>query len=311
MRYTCLLILICIVGCNTHFPKEIKTIKTKNHINIEGTKIFGIVPSDYECIKELSRYQKNEQLYIQFIEINNTSFYKTKTKLNKESIEEKGAKIDVHKDVKFNNYDAIYIEGPSKIKGELKISLIFGDETFVVISYGVVQENDEIGKKEIRSILKTLYYDNLMNNDPTIKEIEFDQKILNFVYAKKVSNFYLYTEHGEKDLNNPFSNQIIIGIIPPINIKDAEVFINNMITENIKNGYNLESKVKIEKQINDFNAIIYETVTKFDSRTGGLYYAVLMDKEHSIFFGGQVFDEIDSTSRNFYKVLETIKGKTK
>lgn len=309
MRHICLLILICIVGCNTHFPKEIKTIKTKNHINIEGTKIFGIIPSNYECIKELSRYQKNEHLYIQFIEINNTSFYKTKTKLNKESVEEQGAKIDVHQDVKLNKYDAIYLEGPSKVKGELKISLIFGDKTFVVISFGVVKENDENGKKEIRSILKTLYYDSLMNNDSTLNEIEFDHKILNFIYTKKVSNFYLYSEHGVTDLNNPFSNQIILGLMPPFNIIDAEMFINKMITENIKNGYSLVSKVKIEKSINDLNVIIYETVTKYDSKKGVLFYSVLIDKKHSIFFGGQTFDEIDSTYRNFYKVLETIKFK--
>lgn len=60
----------CSQELKDNFPIVLKTEKTVEHRRVSGSKIFAKIPDDYKYIENLSRYQKAEDLYIQFIETN-------------------------------------------------------------------------------------------------------------------------------------------------------------------------------------------------------------------------------------------------
>ena len=72
IKIICIFFLATLSSCgqksNSGFPNQIKTIKTEKQIRIKGTKVFGVIPTNYQYIKELARYQKADNLYIQVLE---------------------------------------------------------------------------------------------------------------------------------------------------------------------------------------------------------------------------------------------------
>ena len=91
---------------NADFPNQVQTTKTDKHVRVMGTQVLGIMPPDFQYLKELARYQKNDKLYVQIIESNASNFVQAKPNFTRQAIEAKGAKIDVWKNVKLNEFEA-------------------------------------------------------------------------------------------------------------------------------------------------------------------------------------------------------------
>ncbi|WP_298321283.1 hypothetical protein [uncultured Aquimarina sp.] len=156
-----------ILSCNKNqkddFPSVIKnqkTIEFKRLKRVKGTRIFAKIPENYVFSTKSQRYQKTDSLSIQFTEfgLGSINFYKAKPSFKRSAFESKGLKIDVLKDVRFNDLDAIFGDGPSSSKkvNERETFFIFGDDEFLVMVKGVYQKRDTIGRKEILEIFKNL-----------------------------------------------------------------------------------------------------------------------------------------------------------
>ena len=309
-----LLILTTFVSCgqksNIDFPNQIKTTKTNKHIRVKGTKVYGLIPADFQYIKELARYQKNDNLYVQIIESNASSFIEAKPNFTKESIEAKGAKIDILNNIQLNEFEAIYGEGPSKYPNETKLMLIFGNESFVVMVVGVCKVTDSEGKKELQEIFKSIYYDKALQVDPMeLANFEFDQTITNFKYAMTASNTFMYTENGKNDAQNPFANTLQIQVMTQMAEEKAENYANDLPWRYEKNGIQLDSKTITKTKINNHTAYVLETKIKYDSKDGVMYQAVLLFDNTTILFAANAYKDLDSYLTKFKKTAETIKIK--
>lgn len=300
----------CSQGFKDNFPTEIRTKKTGEHKRVDGTKIFAKIPNDFEFIENLSRYQKAENLYIQFIESNASNFYQAKPNFSREVIESKGAKIDILKDVKLNDLDAVFGDGPSKKSNERKTLLVFGDNKFVVIAVGVYPENDEKGRNEILNIFKDLVYQKNFKLDPfELANFEFDQSITQFKYAMTMSNFFTFNEDGNPKSESDFSNSINIGTMPKMSLDKSKEFIQS-IMQNAKNsGKKIKStKIKTTK-IGDYPASILDTEIEIENRQGILYVVMLNGDESSVIFMGTSFDKKSELLEKYKETVTTIKIK--
>jgi hypothetical protein len=198
---------------NIDFTSPMKTTKTDKHLRVEGTNIYGDIPSDFLYIKELVRYQKNDNLYIQVMDLRTSSFVKAKPNFTRQAMEAKGARIDVLNNIKLNEFDAIYVEGPSKYPDETKLMLIFGNDSFSVIILGVCKTADLEGKKELQKIMHSIYYDKSLSVDVlALANFEFDQSITNFKLAMTASNTFMYAKNGKDDAQNPTASSLLIGV---------------------------------------------------------------------------------------------------
>lgn len=305
-----ILVSFVLFSCKSkiEFPKKIISNKTDKHIRVKGTKVFGLIPKDYTYVKELARYQKNDKLYIQIIEPNTpSSFIKAKSNITKQAIEAQGAKVDVLEDIKLNDFDAIYGEGPSKKPGETKLMLFFGDDSFIVMIAGVCKTDDIDGLREIQEIFKSIYYDKSMQVDPLeLSNFEFDQSITSFKYTMTASNLFMYSENGAKDIQNSTANSFQIGAMPKMTIDQAEKFSNDLPWRFAQSGYILDNKSIIKTQIGSYPALVLETKISFENKDGILYQAFLVGDSSCVLFLSSAYNDINNYLSKYKKTVESI-----
>lgn len=292
------------------FPNQIRTVKTDKHIRVLGTKNYLLIPDEYQYVKEFARYQKNENRYVQIMEANTSNFVQSKSSLTRESIEAKGAKVDVWKNVNFNSFDAIYVEGPSKYPNETKLSLIFGDETFFVMINAVCKSDDLEGKKELKKIFKSVYYDKSLQIDPLeLANFEFDASITNFKYAATASNIFMYSDKGKDGLQDPDANILQITVMPEMTDEDAAYFANDLLWRYEKNGLKLKSKNIIKTSINNRTAYELETKVYAENKEGMMYQVVLLFEGTTIVLMATASSDQDNYLAKFKETAKSIKIK--
>ncbi|NRB84807.1 MAG: hypothetical protein HRU49_13715 [Winogradskyella sp.] len=300
----------CSQGVKDNFPSEIKTEKTEKHKRVEGTKVYAKIPSDYKFIENLSRYQKADNLYVQFIESNASNFYQAKPNFSREVIESKGAKIDILKDTKLNDLDAIFGDGPSKKINERKTLLIFGDSEFVVIAVGVYPQNNNEGRNEIIEIFKNLVYHKSFELDPfELANFEFDQSICGFKYAMTATNVFTFNEDGNPESESDFSNSINVGTMPTMSLDKSKEFIKSIIQNAKNSGKKIRATEIKTSKIGDYSASILDTEMEVKNRQGILYVAILNGNESSVFFMGTAFDRKAELLEKYKETVKTIKIK--
>jgi hypothetical protein len=292
------------------FQNQIRTVKTDEHVRVKGTKNYLLIPDEYQYVKELARYQKNENTYVQIIETNTSNFSQSKSSFTREGIEAKGAKVHVLKNIKLNKFEAIYLEGPSKYPNETKLSLIFGDETFFVMIVGVCKSDDLEGKKELQKILKSVYYDKSLQIDPLeLANFEFDASITNFKYAATASNIFMYSDKGKDGLQDPDANILQITIMPEMTDEDAAYFANDLLWRYEKNGLKLKSKNIIKTSINNRTAYELESKVNAENKEGMMYQVVLLFEGTTIVLMATASSDQDNYLAKFKETAKSIKIK--
>lgn len=312
--FTLLLISFTLSSCSQDlkddFPTKIKTEKTDEHKRVEGTKIFAKIPKDYKFIDNLSRYQKEDNLYIQFVESNASNFYQAKPNFTREVIESKGAKVDILKDIKLNNLDAVFGDGPSKKSNERKTLFVFGDNDFVVIAVGVYPENNNDERNEILDVFKNLVYQKTFKLDPLeLANFEFDQTITNFKYANTMSNMIAFTEDGMPEKVGEFSTSMNIASMPKMSGEKSKEFLLSIIQNTKNSGNKIKSSETQTIKIGDYPATILETEMEVENKTGVIYVALLNGEESSVLFMGTAFDRKSELLEKYKETVKTIKIK--
>lgn len=292
------------------FPDQLKTSKTEKHQQVAGTRIYGIFPPEYKLIKELCRFQKSDSLYIHFLESRENSYIEGKPNATRQAMEAKGAKVDVHKYIRLNEFEAIYTEGPSKIPGETKIALFFGDSSFVVIIGGVCKTTDIAGKKELQEIFKTIFYDLAAQVDiMELAAFEFDHSITGFEFAMNMSGLYMYAEHGKADAKNNTANSMSIFALPGATEENPLTYINQVFAGYARNGIWLENRAIVSSVINNNPAYITETKIMHEGKSGRLYFVMLLNGGKRIIFAGYDYSSEGKYIGEYKKTAESLKAR--
>jgi hypothetical protein len=302
-----LVLFSCNEKVNSEFSKNIETKKTENHKRIEGTKVFGIIPEDFKYHKEAARYQKNENLYVLVMEMDGISFNDQKPNLTRKALEEKGAKVDILNNIYLNEFEAIYLEGPSKIPNETKLLISFGDDNFQVMVVGVCKTDDEKGKNEIQSIFKSIYYENSMELDPMeLANFEFDNSITGFKNAMAATNIFMYTIDGEIEPETTPDHSINIALIGPVSEISAEDYSKDLIRRYKLNGDSLENENLNKTTINGYTAFVLESKIKSEGKNGVIYQAVLTGTNNTLLFLAHAYADTSQYLNKYKETAETI-----
>jgi hypothetical protein len=292
------------------FPTQLQTTKTSQHVRVLGTKVFGVFPADYQFIKQLSRYQKNDDLYVQVVESHTSSFEQGKANLSRQAIEAKGATVDVWESVRVNGYEAIYLEGPSKHAGETKFMLAFGDNTFVVLVAAVAKTADKAGQDELRAILRSIYYDRAWQLDPLeLANFTFDQTLTHFAYVSTTANLFLYAENGKVDPKNMLANTIQVMPLPKMSTDKDEEFIQSVLRGYERHGVAFATKTITRTTIQNYPALVVESKTTLQGKEGVLYQALIVGENSSLLFAGTAYQDPAEYADLFKKTAQTVKIK--
>lgn len=294
---------------SSDFPAQITTSKRKEHVRAIGTKVYLTVPKKFQYVRELARYKKNDELLVQILEWPESGFLQTKSERTKEALQSGGARLDVYKEIKLNEFEGLYLEGSSGKPNMNMLSLTFGDETFTVSLLGYYKETDLKGKKELQNILRTVYYEKSLQIDSMeLVNFEFDQTITGFKYASRVSGIFFYSKEGKVDFQNMFANTIQITGLPKMSDSEAYDYSKDLFRKYKQSGVMIASKKIVKTKVGAYNAYVLETNMKFKNNSGKLYQALLLGDKSSVLFYGTTyrtegdFDKLKRTS-------ETIKIK--
>ncbi|CAA6830306.1 MAG: Unknown protein [uncultured Aureispira sp.] len=289
----------------------INTTKTNEHTRIEGTKAFAVIPSAYVYKEALARYQKQESLYFQVMEMP-TSYEEAKVNLSKKAIESTGAKLDLYKEFKVNAYDGIYFEGPSKYPGETKLGIWFGDATFVTSVVAVCKNTDVEGKQELMKILRTVFYDKGFELDPfELASFTFKKDSFQFKYNAQINTMFIFTPNGTEDSDaNKEIPVITIAPLPFMPKKGAENYTNELIQryETQQRATFLSEKMT-ELELVDQSVSIFEAEIEMAGQVSYLYQTVLLGKESSLLFMGTCMKNKEENRLAFERALQAVRFK--
>lgn len=299
ITFISLSIILILSSCGSNgqdtFPDVINVPRSNKLKRVKGTKLFVNVPGTYKPFEKLMRLQKEDRTYFQVAEFPGGSFTEYKRKMSPEAIKRQGAKIEVYEVVKFNGFEGLYMEGPSKIEGETKIGLTFGDETFVTMVVGVCRTEDKSSRQELRNIFSNAYYEKSYKLNPLeLADFQIDEKITGFKYAGTMANVIFYSPNGKMDTTgklvpsyqlmplNAGSLETIEGLMETINsrfgAKHAQI--SNIKKKEILIGDNRAYEITMDATGEDGQkGTIYEVgIFKEDNSTGLLFIAVDMNK---------------------------------
>lgn len=292
------------------FPPQLQTTKTAQHVRVLGTNVFGVFPVGYQFIKQLARYQKNDDLYVQVLESHTSSFERAKAGLSRQAIEAKGATVDAWESLRVNGYEAMYVEGPSKQAGETKLMLAFGDNAFVVMVVGVAKTADKAGQAELKAILQTLYYDRTRPLDPLeLANFSFDQTLTHFAYVSTTSNLFRYAENGKAAPGDLLANTIQVMALPNTTADKSEEFSQSVLRGYERHGVAIATKTVTRTTIHGYPAFVVESPTTLQGKEGVLYQALLVGANSSILFSGSAYQDPRKYAELFKKTAETVEIK--
>ena len=259
----------------------------------------------------MSRYQKKENLYFQIMEMP-TSYEAAKVNLTKEAIESTGAQLNAYKELKVNNYDGIYFEGPSTYPGETKLGIWFGDATFVASIVAVCENTDKEGKEELMKIIRTVFYDKDFELDPfELANFTFNKDSFDFKFNAQINTMFIFTPNGLEDSDaNKEIPVVTIALLPFMPKAGAENYTNELIQryETQQRATFLSEKMT-DLELVDQTVSIFEADIEVEGQISFLYQTVLLGKESSLLFMGTCMKDKEKNRQAFERAVQAIRFK--
>ena len=294
----------------TNFPDEIKTEISDNHIRVKGSNAYLSIPTEYEYIESLSRFQKNDKLYIQIINFP-TPYEEAKRGFSKEYIESRGAKVDIEKSININGSEAKYLEGPSKYSGESKIILLLGNNKNSIFLGGVYKNVDQEGKAELQQIMQTVYLNSKEElNSLELANFTFDQDITSFKFNTSASNMFIFTPKGDEISDEIDVPSFTISSFPKMTPQKSKDFAKDMIWRMETVGEaKLDSKEILPIKINGKDAYVLETGIEREGRKGWINMTIINEENSSLIFMGDTYSDIENYKNKFRATIKTLEEK--
>ena len=315
-RLLILILAFTLFSCNSRgqieIPEKVNVGDLSKKQRIGKTRIYIENRNEYKFIPDLLRLQKNNNQYIQFVEIPNQDFSSTIQKMiNKlKQIEAQGGKLKLEKEFKLGEYDAFIVLAPQG--NEEQIVCVFGDNTFSAMVMGIYPNDNDIRKEVVDMVLTTdLKKDLNVNLD---EQLNYNIKLNQTLYqlSSVNGNIGIYTIKGEQLTNEDWQkNHFLVSILPIPKNFDLKQYSDNMIT---KLGQNYFKEKRIDIEIIDENKINQQNIeVEMKGKTINneilLYQYMKLTSDGLIQFIGFAFENKEQQIKVFKEISKSIKIK--
>jgi hypothetical protein len=323
MKYIALLMALFILSSckaqsqhDLNVPDIVQLHTNASALQLPGTRIFMEQPKGYTLVKQLIRLQKNEQTYIQALEVPGANFEEKKTELVKgldEAVKSgKLPKAYYQKEFKLGNYDALISYGPDNEPGKEQIVLCFGDKDVTVMVMAALQANDSKSCNEMVKSLLTMRLDkNAPANAAAIANYSLDLSGTDFKYAGNVSQlFYYNTEGTATHLDDPFASQIVVATLPSADGKEAlKQYAEERIAGLQADGITIPTHEGHDITINGRYAYEITFQGTYQGKASTDYIVVTGDNKSAVYFVGTAYEDQEHLMSQIKKIAQTLKLK--
>jgi len=296
-----------------HIPDKVEIKKEGKHQQFPGTRVFIVNPADYLLIPSLIRFQKNDNTYIQAVEIPKVSYADKKASMEQafENAKSNGLIPYYQKEFKLGEYDAYLVYGPDYKPNLDQMVLIFGDNDFTVMIAGELPRNDDKARQEIVSALLTAYLDKSVTPDySALANFTIDVSKSDFKFNSNVSQIFFYTIDGQGDPQNNVENNIMVATYPPLANFDALKANAQSMIERYKNsGFNIPTFEEKEIKINGIRAYEITFTGSVQGKSVKVYQVELGNDKATIQFLGMAYDRQEELFKQFKDIAQTLRIK--
>jgi hypothetical protein len=99
----------CGQASNDKIKSDIKNSKTSKHINITGTRLYIIPPTNFKVATTFIGLQKGDKAIFNIYDLVGGNFYSNAATFSKAEFEKQGVRVFDYRDIKVNGYPAKYI----------------------------------------------------------------------------------------------------------------------------------------------------------------------------------------------------------
>lgn len=304
-----LLFLLTGILCLQATAQETRLVtkKTRQHINIPGTRVFLVPPKGYELVSNEDgtiELKKDERHFIRIYDMPGDRYDQLP---DYKAAVEKGAGL-IFEDSSFrvNGHQARFLffqEEP----GRKLCALLLGDSTFAATLAAVFPSLEKEAEAEIKACFNTVYYDRDRKVDPfyntvyTIHERESD-----FKYVKTGKNFLVYSRDGIAKENYADVAVMVFWTLPDTG-KTGEELVEDMVQgqkfEITETGLKSNLAVNGHKAYEAWYYVLYEGRKKL------LYLLAIPGPQKSVLVQCIAPSDYESELKEFKKLAYTLKFK--
>lgn len=305
---TCLAFSACVQAKSE--KEDIENVKTNEHINIPGTRLYIIPPMGFKTATSFLGLQKGDNSAIQVFDLIGTSYYTNKETFSKKTFEDKGAKIFDYKELNVNGFPAKYIfmlgEPNSKV-----INIVFGDSTFSTMILAKYPSADDKTGEQILHAIKSIYYDKKLIVDPfATAAFTLDESKSIFKFSKSTSGLFIYSIGGvdkQTFINEPFITVTTLYKDPTMNAKS----ISEMAVSKLEQYGLTDKKLKNKstKNVNGHLAYEVEVYGNMQGKSSLIYLLIVTGQDKAIAVQGIVKSDFENNLREIKNLVKTIKLK--
>ncbi|MCK7554915.1 hypothetical protein MKQ70_07810 [Chitinophaga sedimenti] len=296
-------------------PDHVEVVKTPAHVQLPGTKTFIAVPGNYKLVKELDRYQKDENTYVQIIEIPDADFAVKKEEalqgVDKQIKSGNIVKEYYRKEFKHGTQDAVLFYAADARQDEDQIVLLFGGKHFTVMAVGRMPAKDTASRAEVLKSLLSVYYDPNAASDPlALANFTIDVSGTGFKYSGHLSQMYHYTLQGKGNpVDDPFADMIMIASLPAMSEEETDAYADDMLHRHQSGGMEVGPVQETDTLIDGHYARLLSFNAVFKGKPASVYQLVVSGEHTAVTFLGCVYDRREELMGQVRKIAGTLKLK--
>ncbi len=305
-----------LVGCSNQLADSDKVIiidnqLTPKHVRFKGTKTFLALPKEYIFDKIDPQFSNQNGSTIRVLEFKDKKFIIDD--YTKERGDYLGMTIHEWYKVKVHNMEGVMLfsdnrEDPSLDKG----MLIFGDSLQTTLVLAKFMKQNRLEKQTINKIFKSVVKLNSYKFYPLeLALFKIDLSKTNFKFCTNVTNTFTFTFSGQGNPNMDIelSRIDITQYTKLSSLKEAENFVNNILSTYIKEGYTLSDTKSTSYRIGSIN--YFETISKgsYNGKSNLIYILLLQGESGTLMFHGMSYTEYEKYLEIFKTTSKTLEFK--
>lgn len=191
----CILLLIA-SSCSEKRPvlDTIRSQKTAKHFNVDGTRVFMVIPPGFSIATDFMGFIKDRDCSIRVIESKGENVRNVFSTYNDKAFTSKGKEILDSKKIFVNEYAGKLFVVSGESENSETLHLLFGDNSFSVLITANYKTVEKKTREEIYQCIRTVYLDRDFKSAPSFATYSFSDDA--FKFCERTPQFDMYTADG-------------------------------------------------------------------------------------------------------------------
>lgn len=305
LLFWCILTLV-IQNIYAQAPIKINNTVTNAHRRVEGTKIYMLIPEDFEPVEEMIGFRQSDTENSMIIRESAGSYKELMQTFMTENLTIRGIKIDETQKMTINGDEATFYRLTQKVNRTIftKLVLFYGDGAYCVLISAVMKQQDGKRTEELfkNAMLSVAYKDESeMQIMPKGIFINLDNSDLKF--ARSFGDAVIYTINGSTSANALIDCSLFVGNGKGKENEDKATFAQDRIKKQSKSQLTITQQNEVT--INGLNGYEIIGTTTTDDKKRWLHQVLLFKEDKYYILMGSTTQEAKLT--DFQRIAKSFK----